>query len=89
VYSRFAEHGHYRIADELLQRTAMALDARLHPLEVASQQRPQRLRVGRLPSAVEPTTSQKSTVTTLRCSDVLVATATPHSGQNLNAATSS
>ena len=43
------EHRHHRVADELLHRPAVRLDDRLHPLEVARQQRPQRLRIGRLP----------------------------------------
>ena len=48
VRRRHAEHRHHRVADELLHRAAVRLDDRLHPLEVARQQRPQRLRVGRL-----------------------------------------
>jgi hypothetical protein len=36
VHDRHAEHGHHRIADELLHRAAVPLDDRLHPLEVAS-----------------------------------------------------
>ena len=46
---RDPEHSHHRVADELLHRAAVALDDRLHPLEVAGKQRPDRLRVGRLP----------------------------------------
>ena len=42
------EHRHHRVADELLHRAAVRLDDRLHPLEVAGQQRPQRLRIRRL-----------------------------------------
>ena len=49
VRDRNPEHGHHRVADELLHRAAVALDDRLHPLEVAGKQRPDRLRVGRLP----------------------------------------
>ena len=48
VRLRDAEDGHHRIADELLHRAAVRLDDRLHPLEVAGEQRSQRLRVGRL-----------------------------------------
>jgi hypothetical protein len=48
VRERHAEHGHDRVADELLDRTAVALDDRSHAVEVAGKQRPQRLRVGRL-----------------------------------------
>ena len=40
VHRRHAEHGHDRVADELLHRSAVRLDDRLHPLEVAGQQRP-------------------------------------------------
>ena len=43
-----AEDGHDRIADELLHRPAVRLDDPLHPLEVAGEQGPQRLGVGRL-----------------------------------------
>ena len=85
VHDRHAEHGHHRVADELLDRAAVALDDRLHPLEVAGEQRPQRLRVGRLAERRRAVTSQKRTVTILRCSDVLATAAAPHSGQNLNA----
>ena len=35
VQHRNAEHGHHRVADELLHRSAVALDDRPHPLEVA------------------------------------------------------
>ena len=49
VRRRDAEHRHHRVADELLHRAAVRLDDRLHPLEVARQQRPQRLRIRRLP----------------------------------------
>ena len=38
---RHAEHGHHGVADELLHGSAVSLDDRLHPLEVACQQRPQ------------------------------------------------
>ena len=48
VRDRRSEHRHHRIADELLDRASMCLDDRLHPLEVASEQRPQCLRIGRL-----------------------------------------
>ena len=45
VHDRHAEDGHHRVADELLDRAAVALDDRLHPVEVAREQRTQRLRV--------------------------------------------
>jgi len=64
---RNTENGHDRIADELLHRPAVRLDDPLHPLEVPGQQRTQRLRIRRLPNPVDPVTSQKSTVTVLRC----------------------
>ena len=48
VRSRNAEHGHHRVPDELLHRSAVRLHDLFHPLEVARQQRPKRLRVGRL-----------------------------------------
>ena len=43
VQHRHPEHRHHRIADELLDRAAVILDDRLHPLEVARQHQPQRL----------------------------------------------
>ena len=43
-----AEDRHHRVADELLDRAAVCLDDSLHPLEVAREQRPQRLRIRRL-----------------------------------------
>ena len=48
VQHRDAEDGHDCVADELLDRAAVALDDRLHALEVAREQRPQCLRVERL-----------------------------------------
>ena len=51
VHDRHAEHRHHRVADELLHRAAVRLDDRLHPLEVAGQQRPQRLRIRLTPRA--------------------------------------
>jgi hypothetical protein len=40
----------------------------IHPLEVAGQQRPQRLRVGRLPERRRAGDTQKRAVTVSRCS---------------------
>ena len=48
VYGRHAEDGHDRVADELLDRAAVALDDRLHALEVPSEQRLHRLGISRL-----------------------------------------
>ena len=48
VRDRHAEHRHHRVADELLHRPAVALDDRLHPLEVAGEQGSQGLRIHRL-----------------------------------------
>jgi hypothetical protein len=45
VQDRDAEHGHHRIADELLNRAAMALDHCLHRFEVAGHHPAQALRV--------------------------------------------
>jgi hypothetical protein len=39
VQLRDAEDGHHRVADELLGRAPVALDDRLHLVEVAAQQR--------------------------------------------------
>ncbi len=49
VRERDAEDRHHRVADELLHRAAVAPDDLVHPLEVARKQRPQRLRIRRLP----------------------------------------
>ena len=48
VQHRHAEHGHHRVADELLHAAAVPLDDRLHPLEVAREQRTQPLGIERL-----------------------------------------
>ena len=48
VQHRHAEHRHHGVADELLHAAAVALDDRLHPLEVAGEQRPQPLGIERL-----------------------------------------
>jgi hypothetical protein len=48
VDGRHAEDGHHRVADELLDRAAVALDDCLHALEVPSKQRPHRLGISRL-----------------------------------------
>jgi hypothetical protein len=45
VEDRHPKDGHDGITDELLDRAAVALDDRLHPLEVPGKQRPERLRV--------------------------------------------
>ena len=45
VHHRHTEHRQHRITDELLHRPAMRLDDPAHPLEIAAQQCPQRLRV--------------------------------------------
>ena len=44
-----AEHGHDRVADELLHRSAVGFDDPLHPLEVAGEERTQGFRIGGLP----------------------------------------
>ena len=49
VHRRHPEHRHHRIADELLHHAAVLLDHPPHPPEIARQQRPQRLRIRRLP----------------------------------------
>ena len=62
----------------------MALDDRLHPVEVAREQRTQRLGIRRSPSAVEPVTSQNTTVTVFRTSPLGsgAASGAAHSRQN-------
>jgi len=54
VHDGHAEHGHHGIADELLHGAAVPLDDALHPLEVAREQRPQRLWVGRVAQRRRP-----------------------------------
>ena len=91
VHDRHAEHGHHRVADELLHRAAVPLDDRLHPLEVAREQRAQRL-------GVEPLAERR------RAGDVAeedgddlallargsaAAASVPHSGQKLKASSDS
>ena len=41
VQDRNAEHGHHRVADELLDGALVALDDRLHLVEVAAHHSPQ------------------------------------------------
>ena len=67
VHARDPEHRHHRIADELLDRPAVALDRRADLSEVPIHH-PDQAPQGRAPrpSAVEPVTSQNSAVTTLR-----------------------
>ncbi len=48
VHGRQPEDRHHGVADELLDDAAVALDDRLHPLEVAREQGAKRLRVERL-----------------------------------------
>ncbi len=48
VHGRQPEDRHHGVADELLDDAAMALDDRLHALEIAREQRTERLRVERL-----------------------------------------
>ena len=50
---RDAEHGHHRVADELLDRAAVALDHGLHLLEVAGHHAPEALGVEALGQAGE------------------------------------
>ena len=74
VHDRDAEDGHHGVADELLDAAAVALDDRLHPLEVAWRGASRR-RSGSSasPSAVDPARSQNSTVTVFRCSTLRTA----------------
>ena len=61
---RRPEDGHHGVADELLDRTAEALDVGLHALVVRTQRRAHILRVARSERPVNPTRSTKSTDTT-------------------------
>ena len=47
VQHRNAEHGHHRVADEFLHRSAVAFDNCLHPFEVACEDAAQRFGVDR------------------------------------------
>ena len=86
VQHRHAKHRHHRIADELLHRPAVPLDDPLHPLEVAREHLPQRLRIRRLPQRRRPhqvTEHHRHRLaqpTRRRNLD----RRRPHSGQNLN-----
>ena len=54
VRLRDAEHRHHGVANELLDGAAVSLDDRLHLLEVACEQRPQRLGIGLLSQLGRP-----------------------------------
>ena len=54
VRHRNPKHHHHRVTDELLHRPTMRLDDPAHPLEIPGQQRPQRLRIRRLPQRRRP-----------------------------------
>ena len=45
VHARHAEHDHDRVADVLLDRAAVALGDRAHPLEIPGHRRPDELRI--------------------------------------------
>ena len=66
VGDRQAEDGHDRIADELLDRPAVVLDALARDSEEAFQERADVLGIELSPSAVEPATSANRTVTSRR-----------------------
>ena len=82
---RHAEHRHHRVADELLDRAAVRLDDRASSARSSGRAAP-RTASGSVdsPSAVEPVTSQKTTVTVLRTSSggSAAMSAAPHSRQN-------
>ena len=92
VRDRDPEDRHDRVADELLDGATVTLDDHAEILEVAAHARP-RSASGSVdsPSAVDPTRSQKRTVTTLRCSRAAAAavSGTPQNGQNGNSPGSS
>ena len=77
MYCRHPEHGHHRVTDELLHRPAVTLHNPLHPLEIPSQQHPQRLRICLLSQRRRPTTSQNSTVTVFRTSRAAASRSAP------------
>ena len=54
VHDRHTEDGHHGVADELLDRAAVMLDDRLHPLEVAREQRARPLGIERLSERGRP-----------------------------------
>ena len=68
VRNRGAEDAIDRVADELLDRAAVALDLRPQARVIGRERRSHVLRVELLRPAVKPTRSVKSTVTTFRSS---------------------
>ena len=64
----YAEHGHHGIADELLDRPAVALEDAPHRREVAGHERPEGLRVEPLAHRRRARDVANTTVTTLRVS---------------------
>ena len=68
VRRRDAEHRHHGVANELLDGAAVSLDDRLHLLEVACEQRPQRLGIGLLSQLRRAAEVAEQTVTVLRTS---------------------
>ena len=83
VHDRHPEHRHHRITDELLHRTAVRSTIPF----IRSKYRASSARNASgsvdSPSAVDPTTSQNSTVTTFRCSPDPPPSTAPHASQNL------
>ena len=67
MHNRNPEDRHHRITDELVDDAAVRLHDRFIRSKKQRQQRARRLRIDRLPNAVEPTTSQNNTVTIFRC----------------------
>ena len=65
---RHAEHGHDGVADELLDGAPVVLDRRPHRVEVPPMTRRTDSGSSASPIAVEPATSQNTTVTVLRTS---------------------
>ena len=86
VRDRRAEHGHDRVADELLDRAAVSLELLAHAREIRREQGAHVLGIELLGSRVEPTRSRQNTMlTTLRSSraGAAAARAVPHSEQGL------
>ena len=88
VHHRHAEDGHHGVADELLDGAAVALDDRLHPLEVAGEQRAEPLGVDRLAErgrAGDVAEEDRDRLSLLVGEVRVLVDSAPHSGQNLNA----
>ena len=89
VHGRQPEDRHHGVADELLDDAAVALDDRLHALEVAREQRAERLRVDRLAESRRTDDVAEQHGHDLALLAARPSARAPHSGQNLKEAAAS